>query len=270
LLPQVGMRLDTTPPLLARTVRDLISAGRACLPTVDFAMKPSRGTAVSSRTLTDRDHLEADLLELTDRERERIGSELHDDLGQLLAATALLTTTLESTLTQRGAPEAAAARRIREIVERAIDHTSRLARHLATLELRGQSLSDALCGLATETRALFDVCCRVRIDGEPPPVDPTTAHHAYKIAQEAVTNAIKHGQARTIEITLASRRGEGLVTVCNDGAPFSERAVENGRMGLRYMRHRASVIGATLTIRAEDGGGTAVRCVFPVPADAVA
>jgi len=233
-------------------------------------MKPARGAAVSPRALPDRDHLEADLLELTDRERERIGSELHDDLGQLLAAAALLTTNLQSTLAQRGAPEAAAVGKIREIVERAIDHTSRLARDLATLDLRGQSLTDALHGLAAETRALFDVCCQVRIDGEPPTYDPTTAHHAYKIAHEAVTNAIKHGRTRNIEITLAVRPDEVLLTVRNDGAPFSERAVGNVGMGLRYMRHRASVIGATLTIRADDREGTTVRCVIPVSADAVA
>ncbi len=264
------MRIDPTRPLLARTVRDLIAAGRAYLPTVDWALKAGGSAAPSSRRAAECDHLDSELLELTDRAHERIGSELHDDLGQLLAAAALLITSLQSTLARRAAPEEAAARKISEIVERAIDHTSRLARDLATLDLRGPSLTDALDGLATETRALFDVRCRVRTDGGSPAVDPTTAHHLYKIAQEAVTNAIKHGRARNVEVTLATRRSDVVLTVRNDGEPFPERAVENGRMGLRYMRHRARVIGATLAIHPGDSGGTVVRCVVPISAAAVA
>jgi len=176
---------------------------------------------------------------------------------------------LQTTLAEHGTPEADVARRIRKIVELAIDHTSRLARDLATVDLSGENLMAALHGLAAQTRGLFDVCCHVSADGDTPALDPTTAHHIYKIAQEAVTNAIKHGQANAIEIVLASRSGEVALSVRNDGGPFPDRAAQNG-MGLRYMRHRASVIGATLAIRADGDRATVVRCALPVASQAVA
>jgi signal transduction histidine kinase len=264
------MRLGNGPSF-SRTVRDLIAAGRAYLDTDHLArLLPGIVRALEvagGRRLRDlvaeRARLEIELLEIADGERQRLGSELHDDLGQLLAAVGLLATDLETALARRGAAEAGVARRIREIVELAIGHTSRLARGLATVDLDHGQLAAALEGLAIETRSLFAVACRARIAGEPPALAAATAHHLYKIAQEAVTNAIKHGRPTAVEIGLEIGRDAIVLTVRNDGEPFPAAAAESRRMGLRYMRHRAHVIGATVTIAPERGCGTRVRCVLP-------
>jgi signal transduction histidine kinase len=254
---------------LARTVWDIISTGRAYLVTDNLArLLPSGDRNPAPRAdlrdlIAERDRLESEVLDIADGERQRIGSELHDDLGQLLAAIALLTTDLESTLAHEGSPLVRAARKIREVVELAIDRTSRLAGGLATIDLDGEQLVRALHALGAETRHLFGVACRVRAEDEIPSLEPTTAHHLYKIAQEAVTNAVKHGQGSEVEIALTFRCGELILTVRNDGVPFAA-PVADGRMGLRYMRYRASVIGATLELGAAAAGGTVVRCALRV------
>jgi len=254
---------------LARTVWDIISTGRAYLVTDNLVrLLPSgdRNPAPHAdvrELIAERDRLESEVLEIADGERQRFGSELHDDLGQLLAAIALLTTDLEATLAGERSPVAGAARKIREVVELAIDHTNRLAGGLATIDLDGEKLVRALHALGAETRHLFGVACRVHTEDEISWLDPTTAHHLYKIAQEAVTNAVKHGQGSEVEIALTLHCGELVLTVRNDGVPFAA-PVADGRMGLRYMRYRASVIGATLEVGAAAAGGTIVRCALPV------
>jgi len=257
---------------LARTVWDIISTGRAYLVTDNLVRLFPSGDrnpqphADVRELIVERKRLESELLEIADGERQRIGSELHDDLGQLLAAIALLTTDLEVTLAREGSPVAGTVGKIREVVELAIDHTSRLAGGLATIDVDGEKLVRALHALGAETRHLFGVACRVRAADEISWLDPTTAHHLYRIAQEAVTNAVKHGQGGELEIALTLHCDELVLTVRNDGVPFAA-PVADRRMGLRYMRHRASVIGATLELSAGAAGGTIVRCALPVDSD---
>jgi signal transduction histidine kinase len=145
--------------------------------------------------IAERRRLEYELLEITEKERRRIGLDLHDDLGQQLAGLALMTKGLELKLAKRTAPEAPDAARIHGLVQQAMNHARSLARDLATLDLKATDLPAALDGLAQRAAELFEISCWSERDGAIPPLESNIANQLYKIAQEAVTNAVKHGKA---------------------------------------------------------------------------
>ena len=124
----------------------------------------------------------------------------------------------------------------------------------------------ALRELAAQTKALFNVGCRFTCR---PPVlieDNTTATHLNRVAQEAVTNAIKHGKPSFIQISLARAAGRILLTVKDNGVGLPTRPRKPRGLGLRIMQYRAGTIGGALTIQNETGGGASVLCSVPEPA----
>ena len=118
--------------------------------------------------------------------------------------------------------------------------------------------------LAEHVKELFKISCRFEAEGETPTLDATIINQLYKIAQEAVTNAIKHGKAKKVLIHLQSI-SEGLVlSIQNDGKPFPDLNSQNTGMGLRIMYYRASLIGASLEIKGTGESGTRVSCSLPL------
>ncbi len=215
--------------------------------------------------IAERRRLELELLEITEKERRRIGLDLHDDLGQQLSALALMTKGLELKLAKRRAREASDAARIHNLVQQAMNHTRELAHDLATLDLKGDDLPAALDGLAQQATGLFKISCQFERNGSVPPLDSSMASQLYKIAQEAVTNAIKHGKARKVAIKLSCNGGELGLTVLNTGLPFPDLDGKSTGMGLRIMNYRASLIGGSLTVQAAGPrGGAVVTCVVPL------
>jgi signal transduction histidine kinase len=214
--------------------------------------------------ITERRRLEYELLEITEKERRRIGLDLHDDLGQQLSGLALMTKGLELKLAKRRARETSDAARIHNLVQRAINHTRDLAHDLATLDLKGDDLPAALEGLARHATELFKVSCRFDRGGSLPALDSSIASQLYKIAQEAVTNAIKHGKAKNICISLADGSCAIVLAIRNDGLPFPSLKSGSTGMGLRIMNYRANLIGATLEIDGSEPGGTRVICSVPL------
>src|SRR5262249_25553885 len=153
----------------------------------------SKANAELRRQIEERKRLEKELLDITEQERQRIGIDLHDDLGQQLMGLAFMVKGLEQQL-ERDSPERAAeASRIHSQVTRTIKHAHDLARDM-TSEFEGGSLAVALGQLARRVENLFGIECRVKMDGDVPELPPAAAAHLYKIAQEALTNAIKHGK----------------------------------------------------------------------------
>jgi signal transduction histidine kinase len=213
--------------------------------------------------IAERRRLEYELLEITERERRRIGLDLHDDLGQQLAGLALMTKGLELKLAKRSAPETPDAARIHGLVQQAMNLARGLARDLATLDLKATDLPAALDSLAQRATELFKISCRSERDGAIPPLDSNIANQLYKIAQEAVTNAIKHGKAKCVGIRLANGTSQIILMVENDGLPFPSMASPSTGMGLRIMNYRASLIGASLEIKGDAPGGTRVICSVP-------
>jgi signal transduction histidine kinase/DNA-binding response OmpR family regulator len=214
-------------------------------------------------SMAERKRLEHELLDITERERRRIGLDLHDDLGQKLAGVALMTKGLELKLTQSQSCEAAAAATIHSLVQEAMSHASSLARDLATLEPPEQELPAALEELAARARDMFHIGCRFSSKGSLPTLEPPVVGQLCKIAQEALTNAIKHGKARRVAISLTNAAHKLVLTVQNDGLPFPALRSESTGVGLRIMNYRAHLIGASLDVKGLGTRGTLVTCTLP-------
>lgn len=213
-----------------------------------------------------RKRLEKEILEISEREQQRIGQDLHDDLGQQLAGIWCLSRVLESSLITQKSPEAKNATEITGLLKNALALTRALARGLHPVALDTGGLSAALVELAQRTSDLFRVRCRSHC--QELEVANTVATHLYRIAQEAVTNAVKHGQAKEIEIELSANPHQILLSIRDYGTGLPED-LDPARpgMGLRIMNYRAGMIGGILKIDGcLTGGGTLVTCTLPQPA----
>jgi signal transduction histidine kinase len=147
-----------------------------------------------------------------------------------------------------------------------MSHASDLAHDLATLDLAEKDLPSALEDLAAHARELFSINCRFVPSGTIPQLDPGVVTQLYKIAQEAVTNAIKHGKANRVSINLVNGSDRLSLTIQNNGLPFPDLRSDSTGMGLRIMNYRANLIGASLDIRAKGSNGTLVTCSVPLEA----
>ena len=214
--------------------------------------------------IAERKRLEHELLDITEKERRRIGLDLHDDLGQKLSGIALMTKGLELKLGKDRAGEAREAGKIHTLVQQAMSHASDLAHDLATLDLKETDLSAALEKLAARARELFEISCRFKAEGKMPHLESNMVGQLYKIAQEAVTNAIKHGKAKRVEISLGNGSERVVLRVQNNGKPFPDMKSGSTGMGLKIMNYRASLIGASLEIKGTGSNGTLVTCSVPV------
>lgn len=214
--------------------------------------------------IAERKRLENELLEITEKERRRIALDLHDDLGQKLSGIALMTKGLELKLAKQQTDAAKDAAKIHELVQQAMSHASDLAHDLATLDVAKKELPDALEDLAARARELFRITCRFNPTGSIPSLEPHVVMQLYKIAQEAVTNAIKHGKAKRVGIVLSNGSDRLVLTIQNNGLPFPDLRSHSTGMGLRIMNYRASLIGASLEIKASGSRGTLVTCALPL------
>jgi len=215
--------------------------------------------------ISDRKRLEHELLEITEKERRRIALDLHDDLGQRLSGIALMTKGLELKLAKSNGGPVQDAAQIHNLVQEAITHTREVAKDLATLDLKGKSLPAALEELAQHAGKLLSIRCMFVAKGKIPSLDQTVVIQLYKIAQEAVTNAFKHGKAKRVNISLSNGSDKLVLAVQNSGKPFPDLQTHSRTgMGLRIMEYRASLIGASLEIKAARTSGSSVTCTVPL------
>jgi signal transduction histidine kinase len=208
--------------------------------------------------------LEKEILNISEQERRKIGQELHDSLGQQLTGVAFMTKVLEKKLARKSLDEAVDVTKIATLVNQATEQARGLARGLDPVDLETGTLMSALQELATSTETLFGIHCVFKCN-KPIGIDDTEAAvHLYRIAQEAVTNAIKHGKAKNIQIGLTRSRNRHILTIRNDGLDFPKEFEARGTgMGLQIMDHRVDIIGGSLDIRKAPEGGTIVTCTFP-------
>jgi len=220
-------------------------------------------TAALTQEMQERRRLEKELIEAGEREQRRIGHDLHDSLCQHLTGTALAGQVLGQRLKDKALPEAAAANRLVELVEEAIDLTRTLARGLHPSEMQAERFVDNFQELATGTSERFNISCKFECPQAIPLHDASTITHLYRIAQEAISNAIRHGKARRINIGLDSADGETVLTVTDDGTGLRKDAHPTNGMGLRIMAYRASMIGGIFEIESLPHHGTRVTCTLP-------
>jgi len=218
-------------------------------------------TAALNNEMQERMRLEEEILSISEREQQRIGHDLHDSLCQHLTGVALAGEVLKEQLTAKSLPEAKAMAHIVELVEGAIELTRTLARGLHPVELEGEGFTDALRELAATITEGFKTPCTFECDKPVAIREPAVATHLYRITQEAITNAVKHSNAKKIEVRLASASDGVTLTICDDGVGMPAK-IPTG-MGLRTMAYRASVIGATFKIERLLTRGTRVICKLP-------
>jgi signal transduction histidine kinase len=216
-------------------------------------------TAALEHEMAERRRLDQEIARVAERERRRLGHELHDRLGQHLFGTALAAQVLKERLAAHSAPETGEAEKIVRCVEEGIDLTRNLARGFFSPELEAEGLLVALQNLAETVRERFGVNCVLYSEELIPIRDSAVANRLYQIAQEAVTNSVKHGAARQIDIRLAMDGPELSLSIADDGVGFPEKLQSDG-LGLHLMRHGAALSGATFDIRRNGEKGTIATC----------
>jgi PAS domain S-box-containing protein len=216
------------------------------------------------RDITERRRLEREILEISDGERRRIGQDLHDGLCQHLAGTELMAQVLEQKLEGKSKADAKRAADIARHVREAIGQTRSLARGLAPVTLESEGLASGLRELANNAEKMFGIECAVECATELPPVPTPTATHLYRIAQEAVSNAIKHGKAARVLICLEASPERLTLNIADNGRGLPEVLPRSDGMGLRIMKYRAGMVGGLLAIEAGQKGGTSVTCTVPL------
>jgi signal transduction histidine kinase len=202
--------------------------------------------------------------EVTERERLRIGHELHDTLCQHLTATSMSLQVLSGKLAEHSLPQTKDADQAAQLVEDAIDLTRNLAKGLFPLELEGEGLGGALLELCRSTADRHRVKCEFKNDSQTPRIDSNTATHLYRIAQEAVTNAIKHGHVSRIVVGLSLEDGHLKLNIVDDGIGLPEILPSERGLGLRIMASRAGMIGGAFSAGNNLDGGTTVTCRLAV------
>ena len=236
--------------------------------TVLTALRDARGRVQGFsqvvHDITDRRRLENEVLDAEERERRRIGRDLHDVLGQDLTGIAFLSKELDEDLQAQGRPEASDAARIVGLANQAVDRARSLARGLCPVELTAEGLMTALRQLASEISQVFGVRCDFDCARPVPIADEAVALHLYRIAQEATSNAIKHGRAKRITIRLGISDSHNVLEVIDDGCGIPEELPNGQGMGLPVMRYRAAAAGGSLSVRRLPRGGTAVTCTIPL------
>jgi len=212
--------------------------------------------------ITGRRRLEEQVLDISELERQRIGQDLHDTVGQALTGAAYLSGALRDGLEQTDSDLTTDAARIERILNEATAQARAIARGLCPVQTEGHGLATALVELAADVKEVYEVDCTVESDDALQVGDPGVATHLYRITQEAVNNALKHARARRITIGLRSE-GAGLrLAIHDDGVGLPDDHHAGDGIGLHIMRYRADMIGATLDLRPGDEGGTTVECIL--------
>jgi signal transduction histidine kinase len=212
-----------------------------------------------------RQRRERERIEAGDRERERLGRELHDGLCQNLAGIAALSATLARKLAARNDPAQAAAAEITVLLQQAIGDARDLARSLSARGIAQMGLAAALEALAANVEALHPVACAFACDRHFPRLDPSVEAHLYRIAQEALSNAVAHGRGSRIGVSLRLRDREARLCIRDNGLGIPRGAGGVAGIGLDTMDYRARLIGARLRVRRAAPRGTLVACTFPLP-----
>jgi two-component system sensor kinase FixL len=215
------------------------------------------------RDITERKRLEQEILEISDHEQRRIGSDLHDDLCQRLAGIRFSCDALRNSL-KKIPPEGVLDRveKIGTTVSEAIEHTRMLARGLSPVALESNGLVAALQELTDGVKELFGVDYTFESKGKIAVNDAMVATHLYRITQEAINNALKHGSPTHLLVSLKKVGDKVALTIDDNGAGFSVDGPQSQGMGLRTIAYRAGMIGADLEVKSKPGHGTKIICTF--------
>jgi PAS domain S-box-containing protein len=230
-----------------------------------FPIRDSRGRpyrmAGLVQDITQRRRLEEAILDVAERQQQSIAHELHDDLCNQLAGLSYFAKGLEQQLTGQ---QKTAARRMSRQLRDALAKTRNITRGLHPITITPTSLPDALKRLAAEQSKLYRTVCQFKPSARIPTLSTRKATHLYRIAQEALHNAIKHAKAKRITMRLTVKDDQLILTVTDNGVGFPGNAATATGIGIQIMRHRADTIGGGIEIRPAKPSGTVVACHLPL------
>jgi len=215
------------------------------------------------RDVTARNQFEREILDVSQRTQHRIGQDLHDGLGQHLTGITFLGKALERKLAARQLPEAGDAAEIVRMVINVLSQTRQLARSLFPVELESGEFVAALQEMAASVEEASKIRCRLLTSPGLVVRDPDVTNHLFRLAQEAINNAVKHGAARQIELQLTLEDDQLHLCIRDDGAGFEPQRSATIGLGMRIMQYRAQKIGARLDFYSPPEGGTEVTCSVP-------
>jgi signal transduction histidine kinase len=212
--------------------------------------------------------LEKQIIEVSEYEQQRIGRDLHDGLCQFLAAIGCATTSLKIDLKEKGLDRLAAnASEIETLLSESVRQARDLSHGLVPVQLNEAGLPAALNELAVSTSRLLPVKCTFECAGQTRASQNGKSAHLYRIAQEAIHNATKHGKARKIDIRLSANASATSLSVADDGIGFSKNGNAVNGVGISIMRYRANIMDGEFAIEAGASGGTIVSCTIPTGAE---
>jgi PAS domain S-box-containing protein len=223
------------------------------------------GLVSAVREVTAQKALEQEILEISNREQRRLGSDLHDGLGQELTGLSLMLKGLEVQLSREAQQYLPQITKISDLLARAIQSTRSLARGLAPVNLERGGLSEALKHLAARCTDMYNLTCSFSLGEQKlPDLEEGAATHLYRIAQEATTNAARYARAKTIAIDLRTTTRKLQLSIADDGIGLSA-GLAQGRpgMGLKIMEYRARMLGGTVNFE-EPGKGTRIVLAAPL------
>lgn len=215
------------------------------------------------RDLSVRRALERKLIEIGNEERQRIGRNLHDGLGQMLTGIRMLSENLAKKLNANALPCADDVQEIAEMIHEADEMVRSIARDMVQVDFEKSGLQVALDNLCKKTTKLTGVNCELMVTETVEIDDHSMALHLYRIIQEAINNAIKHGKADSIVVRLSRNGHHTSITVDDDGVGFCKDSEMGDGVGIQIMKHRAAVMGGTLEIQRIDESVTRIRCIVP-------
>ncbi len=247
-----GRRKDGSIFPLELTVTEIADLGLYCAIFHDLSKQKAR---------------ERDVLHISQMEQERIGREIHDGLGQQLTGISMMTKGLQHKLAHRGLAEAADLERLTELLQHAIEDARAISHGLSPVPLSPDGLHMALRQLTLSTQSATGITCRLETQGSVEITDHACALQLYRIAQEALNNALKHARASVVTVKLHSTEHHLVLSVHDDGSGFRRSNAAEETFGLRVMRYRADTVGADLAIETSPALGTRVRCELPVRAN---
>ncbi len=215
------------------------------------------------RDISDQRRLEQEVLRISDHERRRIGQDLHDGLGQMLTGIGLMSRSLKKMLESENSKAAEQAAEITRLIRKADVYAKNLSRGLLPVDFEVRGLVTSLERLAANAERLFGITCHFTEDNPPVFHDTTVNEHLFRIAQEAISNAVKHGLAGEVILELFATSEFACLRVVDDGRGFSGDWHDKKGSGMDIMQFRAQLIGANLDIRNIEEGGAELSCILP-------
>jgi signal transduction histidine kinase len=214
--------------------------------------------------VTQRMQAERQIARISEQQKRSIGQDLHDSVGQKLAGLRFLLQALVQRVGEDLPEQAPLAGKAQEVLQDALAQVRALARSLDPLGLEGDEICDLLDQLARDTCKLFDVECEVDCP-KGLILNSSQELQLYRIAQEAVGNALRRRHARKISITVTSGKDGIILTVQDDGIGIDDRGRKQEMFALQTMRHRVSGLGGTIRFESHDSKATVLRCRLPYP-----